>query len=99
MSKPLGNDQIKEQLQKLEFNWKVSGTKLHIELETKDFAEALWVVSEVGQAAEELNHHPDISLHDYMHVDITTTTHSADGLTANDFALAEKIDAIITRLK
>lgn len=96
--KVLTPDQINLELAELEFNWKIVGKHLEIELKAKDFSEAMWVLNEVGQAAEELNHHPDLSLHSYNQLKISTTTHSEGGLTAGDFALAEKIDAVITRI-
>jgi len=48
----------------------------------------------VAEAAEAANHHPDILVHDYKHVRLTLSTHSAGGITANDFALAATIDEI-----
>ena len=43
--------------------------------------------------AEEANHHPDI-LVQWNKVTLTLSTHSAGGLTANDFRLARTIDAL-----
>jgi 4a-hydroxytetrahydrobiopterin dehydratase len=59
----------------------------------KDFAQALAFVNKVGALAEEENHHPDITL-GWGKVAITTWTHSAGGLSENDFVLAAKIDAL-----
>jgi 4a-hydroxytetrahydrobiopterin dehydratase len=48
----------------------------------------------VAEAANEANHHPDILIHDYKHVRLTLSTHSAGGITENDFALADTIDGL-----
>jgi 4a-hydroxytetrahydrobiopterin dehydratase len=58
-----------------------------------DFKSALAFVNRVGALAEEQGHHPDIMLR-WGKVDITTWTHSVDGLTESDFILAAKIDKL-----
>lgn len=74
--------------------WKVVGAHhLEKQYEFKDFAQALAFVNKVGALAEEENHHPDITL-GWGKVGITTWTHSAGGLSENDFVLAAKIDAL-----
>ncbi len=75
-------------------SWKVVGAH-HLEksFSFKDFASALAFVNHVGVIAEEENHHPDISL-GWGKATVTTWTHSAGGLSENDFVLAAKIDAL-----
>lgn len=58
-----------------------------------DFATALAFVNRVGAVAEEENHHPDITV-GWGKATVTTWTHSAGGLSENDFVLAAKIDAL-----
>ena len=55
-----------------------------------DFKTALAFVNEVGRVAEEEGHHPDIEL-GWGRVEIKLYTHSVNGLTENDFILAELI--------
>lgn len=59
----------------------------------EDFAQALAFVNRVGVIAETENHHPDIAF-GWGKVVVTTWTHSAGGLSENDFVLAAKIDAL-----
>jgi 4a-hydroxytetrahydrobiopterin dehydratase len=40
-----------------------------------------------------MGHHPDLEI-SWDEVTVTLTTHSAGGLTANDFELARRIDAL-----
>ena len=59
-----------------------------------DFAAALAFLNRVGEAAEVINHHPDMLLHGWNKVRMTLSTHSAGGLTEADFALAARIDEL-----
>jgi 4a-hydroxytetrahydrobiopterin dehydratase len=56
-----------------------------------DFKSALAFVNRVGEVAEELCHHPDIVL-GWGKVEITTYTHTANGLTGSDYILAAAVD-------
>ena len=58
-----------------------------------DFVKALAFVNKAGEVAEQQGHHPDILL-GWGKAEITTWTHSVDGLTQSDFILAAKIDQL-----
>jgi 4a-hydroxytetrahydrobiopterin dehydratase len=58
-----------------------------------DFKAAMLYVGAIAYLAESANHHPDISIA-WNKVTLTLSTHSAGGLTSNDFALAEQINAL-----
>ena len=58
-----------------------------------DFKAAILYVGAVAYLAEAANHHPDITI-EWNKVTLTLSTHSAGGLTDNDFALAKRIDAL-----
>lgn len=57
------------------------------------FSEAWGFMSRVALAAEKLDHHPEWR-NVYNVVDVTLTTHSCDGLSARDLALARRMDAL-----
>lgn len=59
----------------------------------KNFRQAFGFMTQAGMAAEKLDHHPEWS-NVYGKVEVTLTTHSAQGLTALDIALAQKMDEI-----
>lgn len=61
----------------------------------KDFITAMKFVNTVATLAEEENHHPDILIN-YSRVTLTLWTHAIGGLSANDFILAAKINALRT---
>jgi 4a-hydroxytetrahydrobiopterin dehydratase len=74
-------------------SWARDGSTITLRAERADFRDALLYVSAVGYLAERANHHPDIAIA-WNKVTLTLSTHSAGGLTANDFALARQISAL-----
>jgi len=76
--------------------WSLEKKKIARSFKFEDFKTALWFVNEVGQLAEQENHHPDIQL-SWGKVVLELSTHSADGLTENDFIMAAKIDQLAAK--
>jgi 4a-hydroxytetrahydrobiopterin dehydratase len=72
--------------------WKRDGDWLRREYKFETFPAAIAFVNRVAEAAEALDHHPDITI-EYTKVTLRVTTHDAGGLTARDFDLAARIDA------
>ena len=89
----LDDNEIAERLQGRE--WAREGDSLVREYKLDDFAAAIAFVNGVAEVAEELNHHPDILVHGWNRVRLTLSTHSEGGITDSDFALAERIDALV----
>ena len=73
--------------------WREENGKLIKEFKFPDFKSALAFVNNVGELAENINHHPDIEL-SWGRVQITLTTHSQNKVTAKDYALAGAIDKL-----
>lgn len=59
----------------------------------KNFVEAFGFMTRAAIWAEKLNHHPEWS-NVYKTVDVTLTTHDADGLSALDAKLATRMDTL-----
>jgi 4a-hydroxytetrahydrobiopterin dehydratase len=73
--------------------WTQTGHALTRTLQRADFVEALATLVEIGRLAQEADHHPDMGIRGYRHVDISLSTHSAGNtVTAKDFALAKQIN-------
>lgn len=73
--------------------WKAENDRLRRRFSFSNFAESLAFVNKVGEAAEELDHHPDIKL-GWGYAEIETTTHDRGGITDVDFELARKINEL-----
>jgi len=75
-------------------DWVRDGETIVRDLAFADFAAALTYVNRVGEAAEAVNHHPDILLHGYNKVRLTLATHSVGGLTQADLDLVRALDGM-----
>jgi 4a-hydroxytetrahydrobiopterin dehydratase len=72
----------------------VNGHHLHKTYKFPDFAQALAFVNRIGAAAEAQGHHPDLKL-GWGKVEVELFTHTADGISEKDYALAATIDQIL----
>lgn len=89
----LTQEEIATRMTKLS-GWTLAEGKLHRELVFPSFVEAFGFMSSVALVAESMNHHPSWS-NVYNRVTIDLDTHDIGGISALDFALAEKIDALV----
>jgi 4a-hydroxytetrahydrobiopterin dehydratase len=83
---------IEERLAGLD-GWTRDGDAIVKTFERGDFVGSVAFVDRLVAPAEEMGHHPDLSV-SWDKVTVTLTTHAQGGLTASDFALAKKIDAL-----
>ena len=76
--------------------WSLTDDRRRIfkEWRLKDFMAGIRFFELVTRLAEAEGHHPDLHLSEYRHVRIEIWTHTAGGLTENDFILAAKIDRL-----
>jgi 4a-hydroxytetrahydrobiopterin dehydratase len=89
----LGESEIEAQLADLD-GWKREGDAIVKTFERGDFVGSVGFVDSLVAPAEEMGHHPDVSV-SWDKVTVTLTTHNQGGLTGSDFALAKQIDALI----
>ena len=88
----LSNTEIQERL-KIMPEWSLAGGAIHKKFTFKSFIPAIGFVNKIAEAAEQANHHPDITIN-YSQVTISLSTHSEGGVTPKDFQLAGTIDKI-----
>ena len=88
----LSEEDIKERLKELD-GWRQRGEYIVKSFDRGDFVGSVKFVDSLVAPAEEMNHHPDLGV-SWETVTVTISTHSEGGLTANDFELAAKIDAL-----
>ena len=75
-------------------SWKLRENSIERTFKFSGFQEAIDFVNRVAQEAENMNHHPDIDIR-WNKVKLVLSTHSAGGLTNNDFMLATKLDKLV----
>jgi 4a-hydroxytetrahydrobiopterin dehydratase len=88
----LGDDEIGAKLAELD-GWERSGEAIVKAFGRGDFVGSVKFVDALVAPAEEMGHHPDLGI-SWDTVTVTISTHSEGGLTAADFELAAKIDAV-----
>ncbi len=88
----LSDAEIESQLAELP-GWSRSADAIEKSFERGDFVGSVAFVSSLVEPAEAMNHHPDLAI-SWDTVTVTISTHSEGGLTAADFELAAKIDAL-----
>ncbi len=72
--------------------WEVADGHLAREYVLKSFLEAIAFINRIAERAEAADHHPALEI-SYDHVRVRLRTHSADGITHRDVALAREIEA------
>jgi 4a-hydroxytetrahydrobiopterin dehydratase len=88
----LSDEEIEERLSGLD-GWERRGEAIAKSFENGDFKGSVDFVNRLTPEAEEMNHHPDLEI-SWDTVTVRLTSHSEGGLTANDFELAQRIDAL-----
>ena len=78
-------------------DWVMVVRALEARYETKGFATGLELVARIGAAAEEADHHPDVTL-TWPTVLVRMWSHDSRGVTERDIALARRISAIAQEL-
>ena len=94
-TKPLPADRCHAMLHELN-GWALNemATEIRKEFHLQNFFKTMAFVNVVGWIANHENHHPIMEV-GYNYCTVTYSTHSASGLTENDFICAAKIDATI----
>ena len=78
-------------------DWRFFLNRLHARFRTGSFVKGLELVTRIAEAAEEVDHHPDVVL-TYPQVDVDLHSHDVGGVTSRDVALARRISAIAAEL-
>jgi 4a-hydroxytetrahydrobiopterin dehydratase len=73
--------------------WSRDGAAIVREFDRGDFVGSVRFAEAIVGPAEELGHHPDLEI-SWATVTVRIATHSEGGLTAKDFELAGRIDAL-----
>lgn len=88
----LGSNEIEAMLADLD-GWEQQGDAIVKSFKRGDFVGSVRFVDSLVEPAEAMGHHPDVAI-SWDTVTVTISTHSEGGLTAADFELAGKIEAL-----
>jgi 4a-hydroxytetrahydrobiopterin dehydratase len=88
----LGDAEISEKLAGLN-GWERKGEAIVKSFGCGDFVGSVKFVESLVEPAEEMGHHPDLTI-SWDTVTAAISSHSEGGLTAADFELAGKVDAL-----
>jgi 4a-hydroxytetrahydrobiopterin dehydratase len=88
----LNDEDVQQKLSGLD-GWTRSGDAIEKQFEFEDFTGSVDFVNRLTPVANEMNHHPDLTI-SWNKVTVTLSTHSEGGLTGNDFELAGRIDGL-----
>ena len=88
----LSDEEIDGRLRDLD-GWEREGDAIARSFDRGDFVGSVRFVDAIVEPAEEMGHHPDLEI-SWDQVKVSLSTHSEGGLTASDFELAAKIDAL-----
>jgi 4a-hydroxytetrahydrobiopterin dehydratase len=92
----LADSEVALKMTRLMLGWTVveGGKKLQRSFTAKNFKAAMMYLNKAAEIAEAQQHHPDLHLVKYREVVVEIWTHSLNGITENDFILAELLDSI-----
>jgi 4a-hydroxytetrahydrobiopterin dehydratase len=74
--------------------WRLAGRRIVRVVRYEGFMQGVELLNEVAKLAEEMDHHPDVTV-SYGRMRISLTTHDAGGLTELDFKLASRIEEVL----
>ncbi|MGB8889389.1 MAG: 4a-hydroxytetrahydrobiopterin dehydratase [Candidatus Korobacteraceae bacterium] len=92
MSTVLSDAEIQQALQQLP-GWKKNGNAIERVFQFGNFVEAMEFVNRIAEAAEAVNHHPDILIN-YNKVTLTLVSHDSGGVTQRDIKMAGRINQL-----
>jgi 4a-hydroxytetrahydrobiopterin dehydratase len=88
----LSDEEVDSKLAGLQ-GWRRDGDAIAKDFKCGDFVGSVTFVDALVEPAEGMGHHPDLEI-SWDTVTVTISTHSEGGLTAADFELAERVDAL-----
>ena len=92
MSTLLSEIQIETSLAELN-NWQYGNKKINKVYTFDSYMESIDFINSVAKKAEEVNHHPDLTV-GYCKINIEITSHDLGGVTTGCIELAQSIESI-----
>lgn len=92
MSTVLSQAEIQQVLKQLP-GWAQNGNRIERKFHFDNFVKAMEFVNHIAEAAEAVNHHPDIFI-SYNNVTLSLLSHDSGGVTQRDVKMAGRINEI-----
>jgi 4a-hydroxytetrahydrobiopterin dehydratase len=92
MSTVLSDADVQAALQQLP-GWQQNGQAIERGFRFTNFVKAMEFVNQIAEAAEAVNHHPDILI-SYNNVKLTLVSHDSGGVTQRDIKMAARINEL-----
>ncbi|MGC2108853.1 MAG: 4a-hydroxytetrahydrobiopterin dehydratase [Candidatus Korobacteraceae bacterium] len=92
MSTVLSDAEVQQALQHLP-GWKKNGKAIERMFQFDNFVRAMEFANQIAEAAEAVNHHPDILI-SYNKVTLTLISHDSGGVTQRDVKMAGRINEL-----
>lgn len=92
MSTVLSDADVEQALQQIP-GWKRNGKAIERVFQFESFVQAMEFVNHIAEAAEAVNHHPDILIN-YNKVTLTLISHDSGGITQRDLKMAGRINEL-----
>jgi 4a-hydroxytetrahydrobiopterin dehydratase len=90
MSTVLSDSEVQQALEQLR-GWKRNHHAIERAFQFANFVQAMDFVNQIAEAAEAVNHHPDILI-SYNKVTLTLISHDSGGVTQRDIKMAARIN-------
>lgn len=91
--KKLSPKQISAYLRTLK-KWELTGNSIRKTFKTKGFPQTMGLVTAIGALCQQFDHHPDFMTMKYSEVEVSFSTHEAEGITKKDIEIAKEIDTL-----
>lgn len=95
MSTCLSEEAVKHAVENIE-GWSFQVKALERTIEGETYQHSLDLLYKIGQLAEDMNHHPDMTL-SYKTLTIRFWSHDAGGITERDLDAAKKVNALLSK--
>lgn len=87
----LTEDETKKMMSKLSQEWSLGDREILRQFKFKGYAKAVYTANIIAALCDRYGHHADVKF-GWGYCNVRLTTHDSNGLTKNDFELANAID-------
>jgi 4a-hydroxytetrahydrobiopterin dehydratase len=91
-------EQLKWLNERLHYPWKLKEEQISLKVSMHSMQEVHELLTSLSRVSYEFNHHPDTLVND-KDVEVSLTTHDANGLTLLDFQYAQEVEQTLDNIE